>query len=427
MISERTAAGDVQLAEPSDFRKFKVPLKDNAGIQSPAKTGIIVVDDGNVLAPIALVPALLGRPSAAPARLVGGADHAGGPQGPAGFGARSGLSGRPVGTVRRALLCLVAATTLALQAGAAGAQTAAESWPNRAITWVVPFGAGGVTDLVSRKIAELLRTRLGQPVVVENRPGAGGTIGTEFVARAQPDGYTVLYASGGPMTIQPNLGLAKLNYDPLKSYIHVRGVSSANQILVATGAAPYSTLAEFVAYAKANPGKVNFGSPGPGTAQHLAGEMFQAAAGIKLTHVPYKSGSSQMTDMMSGILDVSFDYLTVLRPLIDTGKVKVLGTTGTARLAALPDAPTVLEAGYPDAVSVGSTWVSVPAGTDPRIVGKLSEALAAVLADPGIVADLATNGQVSIADKGLAEMGPFIVEETARYKRVIESARIAAQ
>ncbi|MGY3389101.1 hypothetical protein ACVWW6_001692 [Bradyrhizobium sp. USDA 3311] len=137
-------------------------------------------------------------------------------------GARSGLSGRPVGTVRRALLCLVAATTLALQAGAAGAQTAAESWPNRAITWVVPFGAGGVTDLVSRKIAELLRTRLGQPVVVENRPGAGGTIGTEFVARAQPDGYTVLYASGGPMTIQPNLGLAKLNYDPLKSYIHVR-------------------------------------------------------------------------------------------------------------------------------------------------------------------------------------------------------------
>jgi len=140
MISERTAAGDVQLAEPSDFRKFKVPLKDNAGIQSPTKTGIIVVDDGNVLAPIALVPALLGRPSAAPARLVGGADHAGGPQGPAGFDARSGLSGRPVGTVRRALLCLVAATTLALQAGAAGAQTAAESWPNRAIASASPSG-----------------------------------------------------------------------------------------------------------------------------------------------------------------------------------------------------------------------------------------------------------------------------------------------
>ncbi|WP_100175045.1 Bug family tripartite tricarboxylate transporter substrate binding protein [Bradyrhizobium nitroreducens] len=352
---------------------------------------------------------------------------AGGAQGPAaGFGARNDLRGRPRSPLTRTLLCLVVATMLTLQAGAAGAQTAAESWPNRAITWVVPFGAGGVTDLVSRKIAELLRTRLGQPVVVENRPGAGGTIGTEFVARAQADGYTVLYASGGPMTIQPNLGMTKLNYDPLKSYVHIRGVSSANQILVATAAAPYSTLAEFVAYAKAHPGKVNFGSPGPGTAQHLAGEMFQAAAGIKLTHVPYKSGSSQMTDMMSGILDVSFDYLAVLRPLIDTGKVKVLGTTGTARLAALPDAPTVLEAGYPDAVSVGSTWVSVPAGTDPRIVDRLSEALTAVLADPGIVADLASNGQVSIADKGPAEMGPFIVAETARYKRVIESAGIAA-
>lgn len=334
---------------------------------------------------------------------------------------------RPGSTVMRALLYLVAATILALQAGTARAQTAAESWPSRAITWVVPFGAGGVTDLVSRKIAELLRTRLGQPVVVENRPGAGGTIGTEFVARAQGDGYTVLYASGGPMTIQPNLGMTKLNYDPLRSYVHVRGVSSSNQVLVATAAAPYNTLAEFVAYAKANPGKVNFGSPGPGTAQHLAGEMFQAAAGIKLTHVPYKSGSSQMTDMMSGILDVSFDYLTVLRPLIDTGKVKVLGTTGAARLAALPDAPTVLEAGYPEAVNAGSTWVSVPAGTDPRIVAKLSAALAAVLADPGIAADLAANGQVSIADKGPAELVPFIVEETARSKRVIESAGIGVQ
>lgn len=330
-------------------------------------------------------------------------------------------------TATRALLCLVAATALVLQTGGAAAQTAAESWPNRAITWIVPFGAGGVTDLVSRKIAELLRTRLGQPVVVENRPGAGGTIGTEFVARAQPDGYTVLYASGGPMTIQPSLGLTRLNYDPLKSYVHVRGVSSSNQILVATASAPYSTLAEFVAYAKANPGKVNFGSPGPGTAQHLAGEIFQTASGIKLTHVPYKSGSNQMTDMMSGVLDVSFDYLTVLRPLIDTGKVKVLGTTGMARMAGLPDAPTVLEAGYPDAVSVGSTWVAVPAGTDPRIVGKLSDALAAVLADGGLAADLAANGQVSIAEKGPAEMVPFIVEETARYKRVIESAGIAAQ
>ena len=330
-------------------------------------------------------------------------------------------------TVMRALLCLLAAAILALQAGTARAEMPADSWPNRAITWVVPFGAGGVTDLVSRKIAELLRTRLGQPVVVENRPGAGGTIGTEFVARAQPDGYTVLYASGGPMTIQPNLGMTKLNYDTLKSYVHVRGVSSSNQILVATATAPYNTLAEFVAYAKANPGKLNFGSPGPGTAQHLAGEMFQAAAGIKLTHVPYKSGSSQMTDMMSGILDVSFDYLTVLRPLIDTGKVKVLGTTGAARMAALPDAPTVLEAGYPDAVNAGSTWVSLPAGTDPKIVGKLSDALAAVLADPGIVADLTTNGQVSIADKGPAELVPFIVEETARNKRVIESAGIGGQ
>ena len=411
MITECPAAGDLQLTEPSDLPTFEESLKDNAGIQSLEQARMIIIDGDNVLAPTALVPALLG-----------------GPPGPAAaFGTRRGLSARRGGMVASALLCLVVATPLVFQTSAATAQTAAETWPNRAITWVVPFGAGGVTDLVSRKIAELLRTRLGQPVVVENRPGAGGTIGTEFVARAQPDGYTVLYASGGPMTIQPNLGMTKPNYDPLKSFVHVRGVSSSNQILVATAAAPYNTLAEFVAYAKASPGKINFGSPGPGTAQHLAGEMFQAAAGITLTHVPYKSGSSQMTDMMSGILDVSFDYLSVLRPLIDTGKVKVLGTTGAARLAALPDAPTVLEAGYPDAVSVGSTWVAVPAGTDPKIVSKLSEALSSVLADPGLVADLVTNGQVSIADKGPAEMVPFIVKETASYKRVIDSAGIAVR
>jgi tripartite-type tricarboxylate transporter receptor subunit TctC len=411
MITECPAAGDLQLTEPSDLPTFEGSLKDNAGIQSLEQARMIIIDGDNVLAPTALVPALLG-----------------GPPGPAAaFGTRRGPSGRRGGMVASALLCLVVATPLVFQTSAATAQTAAENWPNRAITWVVPFGAGGVTDLVSRKIAELLRTRLGQPVVVENRPGAGGTIGTEFVARAQPDGYTVLYASGGPMTIQPNLGMTKPNYDPLKSFVHVRGVSSSNQILVATAAAPYNTLAEFVAYAKASPGKINFGSPGPGTAQHLAGEMFQAAAGITLTHVPYKSGSSQMTDMMSGILDVSFDYLSVLRPLIDTGKVKVLGTTGAARLAALPNAPTVLEAGYPEAVSVGSTWVAVPAGTDPKIVSKLSEALSSVLADPGLVADLVTNGQVSIADKGPAEMVPFIVKETASYKRVIDSAGIAVR
>ena len=411
MITECPAAGDLQLTEPSDLPTFEGSLKDNAGIQSLEQARMIIIDGDNVLALTALVPALLGSP----------------PGSAAAFGTRRGLSARRGGMVASALLCLVVATPLVFQTSAATAQTAAETWPNRAITWVVPFGAGGVTDLVSRKIAELLRTRLGQPVVVENRPGAGGTIGTEFVARAQPDGYTVLYASGGPMTIQPNLGMTKPNYDPLKSFVHVRGVSSSNQILVATAAAPYNTLAEFVAYAKASPGKINFGSPGPGTAQHLAGEMFQAAAGITLTHVPYKSGSSQMTDMMSGILDVSFDYLSVLRPLIDTGKVKVLGTTGAARLAALPDAPTVLEAGYPDAVSVGSTWVAVPAGTDPKIVSKLSEALSSVLADPGLVADLVTNGQVSIADKGPAEMVPFIVKETASYKRVIDSAGIAVR
>ncbi|MBD0415550.1 tripartite tricarboxylate transporter substrate binding protein [Tianweitania sp. Rool2] len=301
----------------------------------------------------------------------------------------------------------------------------AEDWPTRPVTWVVPFAAGGVTDTTARKIAVVLADKLGQSVIVENKPGAGGIVGTEGVAVAKPDGYTVLYASGGPMAILPNLKKGKLSYDPVKDFAHVQGITSSSQLIVASPNAPFNTLPELIAYAKANPGKVNFGSPGIGTAQHFAGELLAAAADIEMTHIPYKAGTSQMVDLMSGVIDLSFDYTSVIKPYSDAGKMKVIGATGPERLPSFPDAMTVVEAGLPDAVNVGWTSVALPAGTPQEIVDKLSGALQASMADPSVVEYFAINAQTPITDKGPKDMTQFVVEENEKFARIVTAAGLA--
>ncbi|HWK66900.1 MAG TPA: tripartite tricarboxylate transporter substrate binding protein [Rhizobiaceae bacterium] len=303
----------------------------------------------------------------------------------------------------------------------------AEDWPARPVTFVVPFGAGGITDTLARKIAVVLTEKFGQPFVVENRPGAGGIVGTESVANAKPDGYTILYASGGPMSILPPLQKGKLSYDPIEAFIHVRGVSASSQMIVANPNTPYDTIEELVAYAKANPGKVNFGSPGIGTAQHLVGELLASVADFEMTHIPYKAGTAQMVDLMSGVIDLSFDYVSVVKPYVDAGKMKVIGTTSPDRVVAFPDAGTVVEAGFPNAVNIASSWVSVPAGVDPAIVEKLSMAVGEALRDPAVLASFEAAGLISIGDKGPEEMRQFVIDENAKYARVIEAAGITPQ
>ena len=315
---------------------------------------------------------------------------------------------------------------LAFALGLFGATAAqAETYPARPITMVAAYAAGGITDVIARLVSKLLAEETGATVVVENRPGAGGILGTESVAKAKADGYTVLYATGGPFLIQPHMSKDPLGYDPLNDFIHIRGGAMGSQVFVATMNAPYNTIGELVAYAKEHPEEVNFGSPGVGTAQHIATEFLMLASGIEMTHIPYKAGSSQIVDMIAGAIDISAEYGTVVQPHVEGGKLKVLGSTGTAREALYPEAQTVVEAGYPDAVNVGLGWVALPKGTDPEVVTYLSEALDRVFNRPEWQAYLQANSQQGLGHMGPAELPAFIAEQSAAYKRAIEAAGLA--
>lgn len=288
-------------------------------------------------------------------------------------------------------------------------------YPDRPITWIVPFAAGGVTDVSSRKLAEVLAEELGQPVIVTNKPGAGGLVGTKEAQGAPADGYTVLYGSSGPFGIIPALDPSKLTYDPVKDFDFLHGVTASPQMIVTHANAPFNTIGELVAYAKANPGKLNFGSPGIGTAQHLAGEVLKGATGIEMTHVPYKAGTSQMVDLAAGVLDLSFEYSPVVKPYVEEGKMKILGSTGRERISTYPDAETVVEAGFPDAVNMGWTFLGAPAGLPPEVRARLEGAMAKVMADPRIVEMARNGGQIILPQVG-AEGTAFIEAEIAKFK-----------
>lgn len=308
--------------------------------------------------------------------------------------------------------------TLALAAAfsAALAGAAAAEFPERAITWVVPFGAGGVTDITSRRLAERLGAVLGQPVIVENKPGAGGIVGSKEVQMAKPDGYTVLFASSGPFGIQAALDPGKLKYDPLADFAYIHGVTLSPQIITANSNAPFNTIAELVAYAKENPGKLNYGSPGVGTAQHLGGELFERAAGIEMEHIPYTSGSTQMVDLASGIIDLSFEYHAIVTPYIADGKMKALGATSPERTTANPDLETVVEAGFPTAVNLGWTYLVVPKDVPADVQQKLTEAMAEVMKDPEIVKLIEADGRSVLDIQGDEAGRAFATDQIAKFK-----------
>ncbi|RYE51229.1 MAG: tripartite tricarboxylate transporter substrate binding protein, partial [Hyphomicrobiales bacterium] len=238
------------------------------------------------------------------------------------------------------------ATLAALTIGVCSA-AAQSTYPNRPLTWVVPFAPGGVTDTSARVVAKVMSEKLGQTVLVENRPGAGGIVGIEYVAGLKPDGYTFVYASSGPMAVNPSLYKGKLKYDPLKSLTPVHAMAESRMLLLLNPNKPYKTFAELIAYAKKNPGKVNYGSPGSGTAQHLSAELLKAEAGIDMTHVPYKVGATQLADLMSGVLDFAIEYPVVVKPHVEAGKMVAIGMTGSKRFTNYPNIPSIAELGYP--------------------------------------------------------------------------------
>jgi tripartite-type tricarboxylate transporter receptor subunit TctC len=306
----------------------------------------------------------------------------------------------------------------ALFAAVATNAFAADDYPNRAITMIVPFSAGGAADNSMRPFTRVLSQKLGQTVVIDNKPGAGGILGMEVGATAKPDGYTLIFASTAPMATFPSL-YEKLHYDPAKSYIAIRAGALNPYMMVFNPSKPFKTPPEFIAYAKAHPDAVNYGSVGTGGTGHLGGELLQHLTGIKMTHVPYKLATALMADLLSGVLDIGIEFPSTVRASVEAGKLLPVAIAGDARMTNFPTVPTFGELGYPDMKM--ATWSSflVPAGTPLPIVEKLDAAIAQVLKDP-IMTDYYSIGDSLVLDVNHKQFPEFLARETARLKVLID-------
>jgi tripartite-type tricarboxylate transporter receptor subunit TctC len=309
-----------------------------------------------------------------------------------------------------ALLVLAIATTLGW----------AQPYPSKTIKLVVPFPPAGSTDISARAIAGKLGERLGQAVVIENKPGAGGNIGSDVVAKAQPDGYTLLVGTVGTHAI--NTGLySKMPYDPVKDFAPIILLSSTPNVLVVPAAFPAGSVADIIKLAKAKPGELTFASSGSGTSIHLSGELFKSMAGLQLTHVPYKGSGPMQIDLISGQVNMAFDNLSAAMAQIKGGRLKALAVTGTSRSPMLPELPTVAEAGLPGYEATSWNGVFAPAGTPKEIVDKLNRELNAILQSPDTRKYFADQG--GEAGGGTPEqLGAFVKSEIAKWAKVVKES-----
>jgi tripartite-type tricarboxylate transporter receptor subunit TctC len=299
----------------------------------------------------------------------------------------------------------------------------AQAYPTRPVHWIVGFTPAGGNDIVARLMGQWLSERLGQPFVIENRPGAGTNIATEAVVNAPPDGYTLLLAN---MANAINATLyEKLNFHFIRDIAPVAGISQAPLIMVVNPSVPAKTVSEFIAYAKANPGKVNMGSAGIGSAGHLAGELFKMMAAVSLVHVPYRGNAPALTDLIAGQVEVVFPSAASSIEYVKTGKLRGLAVTGATRLETLPDLPTVGESipGYEASSLYG---IGAPRNTPAEIVDKLNKEVNAALADPKMRARLADLGGTPLPGSP-AQFGKLIVDETEKWGKVIKFAGIKPQ
>jgi tripartite-type tricarboxylate transporter receptor subunit TctC len=266
---------------------------------------------------------------------------------------------------------LVAAIVGTVALSAALSEVAAQPYPNRPIKMVVPFAPGGA-DVMARLVGDQITTALGQPVVIENRPGgAGGTVGTKFVTTADPDGYTLTLASPGPITVAPAVNKA-LDYDPLKQLVPVAMIAQTPFVVTINPGVPAHTVAEFVTYAKANPGKVNYASPGFGTSSHLFGELIKQRTGIEIVHVPYRGATPAIADLLAGQVQMFIDNLRNVQSFIQAGRLRALAVTSEKRHPEMPELPTMAEAGVPGVVGFYWNGVLAPAGTPLLIIDRLN-------------------------------------------------------
>jgi tripartite-type tricarboxylate transporter receptor subunit TctC len=297
----------------------------------------------------------------------------------------------------------------------------AQAWPAKPITWVIPFPPGGITDTSARAIGKRLGELLGQQVLIDNRPGAGGSVGTEQVARAPADGYTWIYGTQG--TMAANLALYKnLRYDPLKDFAHVHGMMLSPTVLVVDGSRPWKNVADLVRDAKAQPERLNYGSAGAGTGTHLTAELFQTESGTKLTHVPYKGSAPALQDLLGGRVDLMFDYVTPMLPHIQSGKLRALAVMHSERLDALPEVPSIVQAGFPKAVSASWSSIAVPAGTPADVVKRIADAVAQVLRDNSVVGPFVGTGSKTLQDLRDKSLTQFIAAEQKKWTEVVRQS-----
>jgi len=312
---------------------------------------------------------------------------------------------------------LVAAPTVSLSA-------AAQDYPSRQITLIAPWPAGGAVDALCRAVAPHLSDRLGRSVVVENRPGAGSVIGTAAGAKAAPDGYTMVMAGSGSLAISATL-YKKLPYDPVNDFVPLVLAGRIPFFLVVNPSLPVHSVAELVAYAKENPGKLSYASGGPGSPHHLYAELLKSMTGIEMTHVPYKGSAPALTDVVAGHVPLLFSDPVPSLPLIREGKVRALGVSTKIRSPSAPDIPPIAEAGVPGFDAAGWGVFSVPAGTRKEVVSKLQAALTAVVALPDVQQQIINLGMIPSTISSPEELERFIGTEIARWGKVVTQAGLA--
>ncbi len=297
----------------------------------------------------------------------------------------------------------------------------ADDFPSQPIRFLVPFSAGGPTDTAARLIAEPLRRQLGQSIVIENRPGASGVTGTEMVVQGPHDGYTLVVGGIAPIVLVP--AVKALRYDVGRDLVPLGLIWRSPQVLAVRSSLGVDTVAGLIAYAKNNPGKVTFGSAGIGTVTHLAGELFKREAGIDIAHVPYRSTSNSVTDLIGGQIDMIFGDVAILEPHVKARSIKALAITSTTRSPLLPDVKTTAEEGYPEARTEVWFGLLAPAGTPAAVLGKLKAAVLAAQRDPDYVASLAKFG-TTLEGVGADRFAEFIRAENARWTPILKATGI---
>jgi len=328
-------------------------------------------------------------------------------------------------TLQIRTLALAGLAALALTAALPSAYAQALAWPSKPIKYVVPFSPGGVSDGVARLIAQHLGERLGQPVVIENKPGVSGIVGTQLVARSAPDGYTLM---GGTITthaVNPFFN-KNLGYEPVQDFVPVNLVGMVSNVLVVPASSPFNSVAQVVAELKAKPDSLTYGTAGAGTSQHLSGQLFQSITHTRMRQIIYKGGSQAMVDLIGGQIDMVFETVAAARPMIDGKRVKVLGVTSSRRLANMQDVPTLAEAGVPGFEMQSWQGVFAPVGTPKPIVDRLGREIAALIAQPDVQEKLRKLG-VEPDGRSSEAFIAFQRAEIAKWGKVIQDAGIQAE